>query len=234
MSGINLQEEPVQKQPVGGGFGFGFSDGPSDFDVLKDLDELILRIRGMTIHDKNGKDLFKARLDQFGYCDHSIDISLLGPGDKVVGVLEKGSDCCKGWNWCISCCPSCAVIMEIKDTKGQIMGTFKQEHSICNHRYSIRDAAGEIVAILSTPTCFCVCRPIEFNLSDSRGNDIGAMVYQMNNKTKDLFKGEPIICLTFPRDMDTKIKTTILGSSSWIAVAVNKRMGLEMAGAAVQ
>ena len=160
-------------------------------------------------------------------------------GQNVYGAFEQ-SDCC-GRYWCGnirsfdmnivdnlghevihlnrplacgSCCfPCCLQKLEVSSPPGNLIGSVEQEWSIFP-KFSIKDASGKTVLKLSGPFCtISCCRDVVFDLFSSDGETkVGQINKQWSGFAREAFTDADNFGISFPMDLDVKIKAVLLGA----------------------
>lgn len=116
---------------------------------------------------------------------------------------------------CSSCFfPCCLQEIEVQSPPGTVIGYCVQNWSICFPRFEIQNAAREAVLRIEGPFCQCnICGDVEFTLLSVDGqNEVGKVSKQWSGLAKEAFTDADNFGITFPMDLDVKIKGVILGA----------------------
>lgn len=89
-----------------------------------------------------------------------------------------------------------------------------QEWSVFSPKFRIEDATGQTVLRISGPFCTCsACGDVEFNvLSKDKTQNAGKITKQWSGLAREVFTDADYFGITFPMDLDVKIKAVMLGA----------------------
>lgn len=116
---------------------------------------------------------------------------------------------------CDSCWfPCCLQKMEVSSPPGTIIGYVTQEWSILIPKFRIENAAGDTVLCIEGPFCtFNICGDVEFKvLSHDGSTEVGKISKQWTGFVKETFTDTDNFGISFPMDLDVKIKAVLLGA----------------------
>ncbi|KXJ24994.1 phospholipid scramblase 2 [Exaiptasia diaphana] len=116
---------------------------------------------------------------------------------------------------CSSCWfPCCLQEIEVQAPPGTVVGYCVQDWSICIPKFSIQNANRETVLKIEGPFCQCnICGDVEFNVLSADGqNEVGKISKQWTGLVKEMFTDADNFGITFPMDLDVKMKAVVLGS----------------------
>ncbi|CAB3240543.1 unnamed protein product [Arctia plantaginis] len=116
---------------------------------------------------------------------------------------------------CDSCwCPCWLQSMEVSSPPGTVIGSIEQEWSICKPCYSIKNAAGDIVLKIKGPCCtYSICGDVEFHVFAPDGErKVGLITKQWSGLAREAFTDADYFGVSFPMDLDVKIKAVLLGA----------------------
>jgi len=117
---------------------------------------------------------------------------------------------------CQSCCfPCCLQVIEISSPPGNIIGSVEQEWSICNPRFAVKDQFGNVTLRIEGPFCtYSICgNDVEFKVISQDGSaEIGKISKQWSGLVKEAFTDADNFGISFPMDLDAKMKATLLGA----------------------
>ncbi|XP_014278612.1 phospholipid scramblase 2-like isoform X2 [Halyomorpha halys] len=115
---------------------------------------------------------------------------------------------------CGSCCfPCCLQNLEVYAPLGTLVGTVEQEWSILIPQYNVKNAAGDTVLKIVGPCCtFSMCGDVEFQVFTLDGEVVGKITKQWSGLLKEMFTDADNFGITFPMDLDVKLKAVMLGA----------------------
>ncbi|XP_023223588.1 phospholipid scramblase 2-like isoform X2 [Centruroides sculpturatus] len=116
---------------------------------------------------------------------------------------------------CDSCWfPCCLQKMEVSSPPGTVIGYVTQEWSILVPKFRIENAAGDSVLRIEGPFCtFSICGDVEFKvLSNDGSTEVGKISKQWTGFVKETFTDTDNFGISFPMDLDVKIKAVLLGA----------------------
>lgn len=144
-----------------------------------------------------------------GFVMHITDNS----GQEVIRVSRdfKCCVCCS----CFACDDSFAHVVQVEAPVGQIVGYVKQRQSCIRPYYIITDANHEeVFSITGPPCCFMGCTwEQEFTVNGRDGyTQIGKVSKQWSGLLKELFTDADNFGISFPMDLDVRMKAVMLGA----------------------
>jgi len=116
---------------------------------------------------------------------------------------------------CGMCCfPHCLQRIEVSAPPGTVIGTVEQEWSIWRPKFAIKDVSGQTVLQIEGPLCtFSLCGDVEFRVLGSDGmSQIGKISKQWSGLARELFTDTDNFGISFPMDLDVKLKALLLGT----------------------
>lgn len=117
---------------------------------------------------------------------------------------------------CQGCCfPCCLQTMEVSSPPGSIIGTIEQNWSIFYPSYSVKNASGDIIFRIEGPfcACKCCCQDVNFKVLSADGNtQVGQISKKWSGLAKEAFTDADNFGITFPMDLDVRMKATMLGA----------------------
>ncbi|XP_033642202.1 phospholipid scramblase 2-like [Asterias rubens] len=130
--------------------------------------------------------------------------------------VSREFKCCAGCCWCAAA-DCCAMEVAIEAPVGQVVGYVRQAQSGWSPHYDIMNANKETVLRIRGPCCICqgaCCTgDQEFNvLSEDLANEVGKVSKQWTGLVKELYTNADNFGVSFPADLDVKIKATLLGA----------------------
>ena len=117
---------------------------------------------------------------------------------------------------CQDCCfPCCLQEMEVSSPPGTVIGSISQQWSIFHPKLLIKDCLGHPVLRIEGPcmTFSCCGSDVDFKVvSVETGEQIGKISKQWTGLAKEMFTDADNFGITFPLDLDVKVKATLLGA----------------------
>lgn len=113
----------------------------------------------------------------------------------------------------LPCLSSCRFEMSIKaPISGETLGYIKQDFFCCEPKFSVYDKDDNKVFIINGPCIQCGCGDIEFAINDIHGNKCGAVTKKWSGVLKEAYTDADNFNLSFPLDLDVKLKGVLLGA----------------------
>jgi len=116
---------------------------------------------------------------------------------------------------CSACCfPCCLQEIEVTSPPGTPVGYIAQKWSLCAPKFEIQDADRNPVLLIEGPFCtMSMCGDVEFQVLALDGsNQVGRISKQWGGFAKEAFTDADTFGITFPMDLDVKVKATMLGA----------------------
>ncbi|KAL3290075.1 hypothetical protein HHI36_023444 [Cryptolaemus montrouzieri] len=116
---------------------------------------------------------------------------------------------------CQSCCfPCCLQSMEVFSPPGNLVGTVEQDWSLWCPSYSIKNQNGDTILKIDGPCCTFGCyRDVEFKVMSADGStEVGRISKQWSGLAREMFTDADFFGITFPMDLDVKMKAVMLGA----------------------
>ncbi|XP_021940953.1 phospholipid scramblase 2 isoform X4 [Zootermopsis nevadensis] len=129
---------------------------------------------------------------------------------------------------CDSCWfPCCLQNMEVSSPPGTVIGSIQQEWSILTPQFNIKNAAGDVVLKIEGPICtFSICGDVEFKiLSKDGSSQVGKISKQWAGLLREAFTDADYFGITFPMDLDVKMKAVMMGACFLIDVMFFEKQG---------
>ena len=108
----------------------------------------------------------------------------------------------------------CLEELEVSSPPGTVIGKVDQKWSFCP-KFVIKDQLGEPVLRIEGPWCTdsdC-CGDVEFRVVDVQtGEQVGLVTKQWSGMAKEVFTDADNFGISFPLDLDVKVKATLLGA----------------------
>ncbi|XP_041377883.1 phospholipid scramblase 2-like isoform X2 [Gigantopelta aegis] len=148
---------------------------------------------------------------QRGFIMHITD----NMGQEVIRV-QREFKCCAGCPWCagIDCC---AHFLTVESPVGHPIGYVRQMGSCWEPRYALLDADMNMILQIKGPCCICqgpCCTwDQEFNVfSKDESTEVGKISKQWTGLIKEMFTDADNFGVTFPMDLDVKMKAVLLAA----------------------
>lgn len=116
---------------------------------------------------------------------------------------------------CDSCLfPCCLQSIEVTSPPGTVIGSIHQEWSILAPKFTVRNASDDVILRIEGPFCtYSICGDVEFQvLSPDGSTQVGKISKQWTGLAKEAFTDADNFGITFPIDLDVKMKATLLGA----------------------
>lgn len=115
---------------------------------------------------------------------------------------------------CSACCFPCYLQeMEISAPPGNVIGSLVQNWSVIEPNFSVKNEAGEIVLKIEGPCWTCSCGgDVVFKVMTLDGKEVGNISKKWSGFGKELFTDADNFGISFPVDLDVKIKAVLLGA----------------------
>jgi len=117
---------------------------------------------------------------------------------------------------CGECCfPCCLQKLEVSSPPGTIVGAVEQEWSFCKPRFRVKDQNGNVVLRIEGPVCTSkCCGDVEFKvLSFDKSTEVGKISKHWSGFLKEAFTDADNFGISFPTDLDVKVKATLIGAA---------------------
>ena len=111
-----------------------------------------------------------------------------------------------------SCCSRCLMTVKSPIT-GEVLGSIRKKCSFLKPKFEICDGNGQVVLNLQGPVCVFSCfSDIDFEITALNGTEVGKITKQWSGIVKEKFSDADNFGVTFPIDLDSKVKATLLGA----------------------
>ncbi|GFR65808.1 phospholipid scramblase [Elysia marginata] len=137
-----------------------------------------------------------------------FDMKIMDNQKREVIHLSRPLRCRSCWCFC------CLQKLTVEAPKGQTVGYVRQAWSCCHPRYNIKNAEDETQLRIKGPCFQCnMCGDIEFEVLSKDGETfVGQITKQWSGLAKEIFTDADNFGVSFPIDLDTKTKATLLGA----------------------
>ncbi|CAG0898295.1 unnamed protein product [Darwinula stevensoni] len=137
-----------------------------------------------------------------------FELQVLDHQGREVIHLSRPLNCDSCWF------PCCLQRLDVYSPPGTLIGVVKQEWSILSPKFTIQDAAGNAILLIEGPICtWSICGDVEFQILTLRGDNIGRISKQWSGLLKEGFTDADNFGVTFPMDLDVKMKATLLAAT---------------------
>ena len=142
--------------------------------------------------------------------NRSFKMSIIDNAGREVMCMQRPLRCGYG-----CCCESWRPYMEVEAPPGNVIGYVKAEGcAFAWPKFLIMDANMQPVLRIHTPCCgvgCCQCSP-QYPVRSLDGQDVGQIQKQWSGLTKEFFTDADNFGISFPMDLDVKVKATMLGA----------------------
>lgn len=137
-----------------------------------------------------------------------FDMKILDTSQNEVIHLNRPLACTS------CCCPCCLQSLEVSSPPGTVIGTIKQEWSILKPKFTVRNASDDVILRIEGPFCtYSICGDVEFQVMSADGDvQVGKISKQWTGLVKEAFTDTDNFGISFPLDLDVKMKATLLGA----------------------
>ncbi|XP_065644203.1 phospholipid scramblase 1 isoform X4 [Hydra vulgaris] len=224
-------QQPIMQQPGEQWMAFPHAPPPGcppGLEYLMQIDQLLVKqqvelLEVMTGFETANKYKVKNSLGQNVYfaaedtdcctrqcCGPSrpFDIKILDNNNQEVIHLNRPLRCA-------ACCfPCCLQELEVTSPPGTVIGYVIQKWAFCGSLFEICDALKQPVLRIEGPICaMSMCGDVEFKVMSLDGSSqVGRISKQWSGLLKEAFTDADTFGITFPIDLDVKIKAVMLGA----------------------
>lgn len=139
--------------------------------------------------------------------NRSFDMSVFNNDKEKVMSIHRPLRASTCW------CPCCLQKLTVECPPGTEIGKVRQKWSICHPEFNICDESGAAVLSIEGPICtWSCCGDVKFKVLASDGTQVGEVSKQWSGISKEHFTDADNFGITFPMDLDVKVKGTILGA----------------------
>ncbi|ESP00896.1 hypothetical protein LOTGIDRAFT_200611 [Lottia gigantea] len=137
-----------------------------------------------------------------------FDIKILDNTRKQVIHLSRPLRCSTCW------CPCCLQKVTVEAPPGKTVGYVRQAWSCCKPKFKINDASDQTILRIKGPCCqWNICGDIDFDVTSAdESTDVGRISKQWTGLAKEMFTDADNFGMSFPLDLDVKIKSVMLGA----------------------
>lgn len=144
-----------------------------------------------------------------GFVMHIVD----NTNQEVLRAV-RDFKCCVGCCCCVSG-ETCAYIIDVQSPVGVSIGRIIQLRSSWKPKYAVQNANHETMLVIEGPCCVCdgpcCTKDIPFKVFTADGSQqIGAISRQYAGFTQEMFTDATNFGITFPQDLDVKVKAIVL------------------------
>lgn len=146
-----------------------------------------------------------------------FEVHVADNSQQEVMLIRREFKCCAGCCWCASA-DCCGYEITVEAPVGTVVGYVRQAQSCWAPKYHVYDASRTEVFTIQGPCCICqtICctADVDFNISTADGKmDVGKISKQWAGFAKEVFVNADNFGITFPLDLDVKLKATLLGAT---------------------
>lgn len=224
------QQQAMQMQPLMQG---ADPNVPLGLEYLTTLDKLIVKQKAhlveaivgfesankYTVKAANGNKVFYA-MEETDCCTRNccgparpFDMKVIDMQQRPVIHMYRPLRCTSCW------CPCFLQTLEVCSPPGNLVGYVKQDWSICGPSFRIENAAGDTVLRIKGPTCtFAICGDVVFKVMSRDGEvEVGKISKKwnynsMSGMVREMFTDADNFGISFPMDLDVKMKAVMLGA----------------------
>lgn len=180
-----------------------------------------------TVKNSQGQKVFYA-VEDSDCCSRNccgpirpFDMKILDNFKNQVMQLSRPLACDSCWF------PCCLQKMEVYAPPGCLIGTVEQEWSILAPEFSVKNSAGDTVLRIEGPVCtFSMCGDVEFKVLSKDGSTVvGRISKQWSGLLREAFTDADYFGITFPMDLDVRMKAVMLGACFLIDAMFFEKMG---------
>ncbi|WAR15532.1 PLS1-like protein [Mya arenaria] len=134
--------------------------------------------------------------------------------NEVVRVTREFK-CCAGCPWC-ACTEGLAHEVVVESPPGTVVGYVLQQQSCIEPKYAIMNASREEILTIKGPMCVIsgpCCPDVEFIIHSKDGTtEVGKISKQWSGAVREYFTDADNFGVSFPMDLDVKMKATMIGA----------------------
>ncbi|XP_077864948.1 phospholipid scramblase 1-like [Saccoglossus kowalevskii] len=203
-------------------------DCPPGLEYLTQIDQLLVRQKMQvaeiccrcefsnkyTIYNSMGQQIYKAK-EESGFCVRQIcgpmrpfKLNVKDHQDRTVLVLKRPYRC-------DDCCFFCCLMkLEVYTADGLCLGRVQQTCSICIPKFDIRNSEDETILKMKGPCIKCrCCSDVKFDVyTADMESKVGRVSKQWSGLGKELITDADNFGISFPIDLDVKLKAVMLGA----------------------
>ncbi|XP_067658117.1 phospholipid scramblase 2-like [Haliotis asinina] len=148
--------------------------------------------------------------------NRGFKIHVVDNAGKEVLRIRRDFKCCGGCCWCADAdCAAHEVIVETSE--GEPLGYVRQLPSKWKGHYGILDSSRNQIMEIWGPCCGCqglCCRAdVDFPVRSMQdGNIVSKISKQWGGVAREIFTDAEKFSVTFPQDLDVKVKATLMGA----------------------
>ncbi|XP_046673260.1 phospholipid scramblase 2-like isoform X1 [Homalodisca vitripennis] len=115
---------------------------------------------------------------------------------------------------CGPCCfPCCLQEIKVYAPPGCLAGTVKQNWTLWKPSFQIKNAEGETVLTIEGPCWMCSCyHDVNYKVLSNEKEIVGKITKQWGGLLREAFTDSDNFCISFPMDLDVRIKAVMLGA----------------------
>ncbi|XP_013418544.1 phospholipid scramblase 1 isoform X1 [Lingula anatina] len=201
---------------------------PPGLEYLTQVDQVLVHqqtelLEAFTGFETNNKYEIKNSMGQRVYfaaedtdcCTRNIcgngrpfDMKIMDNVGKEVIHLSRPLRCSTCWF------PCCLQRVTVEAPPGQVIGYIKQAWSICKPKFYIQNEHGDDILRIDGPCFTCnICGDVQFQVLSKDGSaQVGQISKQWSGIVKEMFTDADNFGVSFPMDLDVKMKAVMLGA----------------------
>ena len=213
-----------------------YPDCPPGLEYLTQLDQILVHqvvelLEVLTGFETNNRFKIKNTLGQQCYYAHEdtetcmrifcgnqrgFIFRITDNTNREVFTVSREFKLCAGCCWCANS-DCCAWEIEVEAGPGNVIGRIRQAQSFWYANLDIMDGSGQVVLQIKQRQC-CICPgpcctcDFAFEIYDMKGMVIGAITKKYSGCMKECFTNATNFTITFPVNLDVKMKATLLGA----------------------
>lgn len=148
-----------------------------------------------------------------------FQLHIVDNAQREVIRLTRPFKCCAGCCWCANA-DHCAFTIDVESPVGTPIGQIRQSQSCWKPNYELYDANGEKIFHIVGPCCIChgICCTCDFpfeiyTATGTTEQPVGRIAKQWSGLVKEMFTDATNFSVTFPKDLDVKMKAVVLGAT---------------------
>lgn len=233
-SSQGMRMTPVTQQPMTSRqfpVGFGMSSSPScpfGLECLINVDQLLVHqevellevLTGFetknkyTVYNNWNQRVFYA-VEESSCCTRNccgknrcFGMQILDNSGREIIHLERPLRCSSCW------CPCCLQEMQVFAPPNNFIGKIEQNWSVCSPSFSMKNASRDTVLQISGPIFTCgLYRDVDFKVLSSDGKRVvGRISKKWSGLVKEIFTDTDNFGISFPVDLDVRMKAVTLGA----------------------
>nr|CDJ84702.1 Scramblase domain containing protein [Haemonchus contortus] len=151
---------------------------------------------------------------QRGFTMHVVD----NFKSEVIRVTRPFKCWGGGCYGCLAGIDCCSYDCTVEAPPGNIIGSVVQRQACCASSFEVKDASGQVLLDIDGPVMSCG-RNVEFRVTTPSGAPCGEITKNWRGLVRELFTNADKFSVSFPLDLDVKLKALLLGATFMIDFA---------------